>query len=46
MHGDDYGSLHEHVSPNILPTWLGGNLSDDEAVDNQLIQRIINSSSS
>ncbi|OXA60298.1 Clavesin-1 [Folsomia candida] len=41
MHGSNYSGLHEHISPKILPTWLGGELSDEDAIDTKLIQRII-----
>ena len=30
--------LHEHFDSNMLPTWLGGKLSDDEAFDHKLIE--------
>ncbi|XP_077990730.1 alpha-tocopherol transfer protein-like [Glandiceps talaboti] len=30
FHGKDYGTLHDHVSSNILPTDFGGKLTDKE----------------
>jgi hypothetical protein len=43
FHGSDLSSLHEHISPEILPTWLGGKLSDEEAIDHDRIKRILES---
>ncbi|CAL8118244.1 unnamed protein product [Orchesella dallaii] len=36
VHGYDLDSLHSHVSPEILPDWLGGKLDDAEAFDTKL----------
>jgi hypothetical protein len=46
MHGSDMESLHKYISPDILPAWLGGNLSDEEAVDHEVVKRILSSQSS
>jgi len=45
MHGNDFASLHEYLPADILPTWLGGELSDEDAINFDLIKQIINSSS-
>ncbi len=33
-------SLYEHISPNILPEFLGGQLSEQDAWDHSLEERI------
>jgi hypothetical protein len=41
----DLDSLHEHFPPTILPDWLGGTLSHDEAMDKELMSRIFSPAS-
>jgi len=33
LHGHDRDNLLQHFDPNILPKWMGGNLTDEEAID-------------
>jgi len=40
VHGSSTSGLHEFVSPSILPTWLGGTLSDEEAIDSDIINAL------
>jgi hypothetical protein len=41
LHNDDLDALHEHVSPDILPEWLGGKLTDEEALDDEILQKFL-----
>jgi hypothetical protein len=34
-------SLHEHLAKDSLPSWLGGELSEDEAFDDKLINNLL-----
>jgi hypothetical protein len=36
----DYESLHEAFPKEILPEWLGGNCSHEDALDTDLMSRI------
>jgi len=40
-HGKNVENIHEHLSPDILPKVLGGNLSFDEAVDHDFMKRLM-----
>jgi len=37
LHGDSVEDLHEFIRPEILPTWAGGQLSDEDAIDKDII---------
>jgi len=38
VHGNSTDSLHKFLSPDILPVSLGGHLTEDEAVDQDLLE--------
>lgn len=40
VHGWNMESLHDLVSPDILPSFLGGRLSDEEAWDETIEERV------
>ena len=39
MH-NDFGMLHQSVSPDMLPTCFGGQLAEEDAFDNAMLERI------
>ncbi len=41
IHSNDLESLHNHVPQEILPESLGGLISDDEAFDTDIEERIL-----
>lgn len=40
VHGWNMDSLYAHVSPDVLPEFLGGRLSEEDAWDTSLEERI------
>jgi len=41
VHGYNYERFHDSISPDILPTSFGGNLSENEAFDDRHIHRLL-----
>jgi len=41
LHAHNPDNLLKHFSPDILPTWLGGSLADEEAIDSTLAERAL-----
>jgi hypothetical protein len=43
LHGHNRALLHDKISPDILPQSMGGNLTDEEAIDFDLVNKILSS---